>query len=126
MLNDRFQGEVPSDAEQLKGLTGVGNYIANAVLCFAYNRRAAVVDTNVIRVLARVFGLISKRSRPRTDPELWRAAAALLPRQRVKDYNWALLDLGKKLCTPRNPKCSACPLAPLCDYYRLVASSTLD
>lgn len=115
-----FGGNVPADGEDLKELPGVGDYIANAVLCFAYNQRTPVVDTNVIRVLGRVFGVTSDRRRPRTDPELWRAAAELLPRKRVQEYNWALLDLGKKLCKAQNPRCLECPLNPMCNYYRLV------
>jgi A/G-specific adenine glycosylase len=94
---DRHGGQVPSGLAELKALPGVGDYIANAVLCFGFGKRRPIVDPNVIRVFARVFGFSSNRSRPRTDPELWRFAQALLPRTRYREYNWALLDLGKKL-----------------------------
>jgi A/G-specific adenine glycosylase len=110
-------GRVPANAQDLKALPGVGDYIANAVLCFSFGQRRAVVDTNVIRVLLRVFGLSSVRSRPRTDPEIWQFAERLLPRRRYKDYNWALLDLAKKVCRARRPLHEECPLASICSYY---------
>jgi A/G-specific adenine glycosylase len=117
-------GSVPSTLAGLKELPGVGDYIANAVLIVAFGNRQAVVDTNVIRVIERVFEFASPRSRPRTDPALWQYARELLPRRRVKQYNWALLDLAKKLCRAQRPKCQDCPLTSVCSYYkrRLLAS----
>lgn len=117
VLGGRSSDEVPSTLEGLKRLPGVGDYIANAVLSVAYGERRPIVDTNVIRVISRVFDYTSTRSRPRTDPALWKYAEGLLPRRRVKEYNWALLDLAKRVCRPRRPKCQECPLRKICVYY---------
>jgi A/G-specific adenine glycosylase len=96
---ERHGGQVPNTLDDLKALPGVGDYIANAVLCFGFGVRRPVVDINVIRVFSHVFGFSSPRSRPRTDPEVWRFAEELLPKMQYKEFNWALLDLGKKLRT---------------------------
>lgn len=117
--------EVLREAERCARLPGVGPYITNAVLCFAFEQPAPVVDTNVIRVLLRVFGLRSVRSRPREDPYIWKAARLLTSPDSPRQYSWALLDLGKKLCRPRRPKCVECPLAFMCWWRQRYGSTSL-
>jgi A/G-specific adenine glycosylase len=117
-------GRIPEDPEALSALPGVGRYIAAAVLCFALGRPAAAVDTNVIRVLTRVFGVKPERSRPRADPYIWKIAELLLPADHPREHSWALLDLGKKVCRPRRPKCSECPLAAVCWWNARRAEGT--
>lgn len=111
-------GRIPATEESLLRLPGVGRYTARAVLAFAYGKRAGLFDPNVARVTTRVFGVSSRRPRPHTDPLMWAFVDRLLPRRRVRDFNWALLDLGAKLCVSRAPRCSQCPLTSLCRYYR--------
>lgn len=118
-------GKVPSDRKQLLNLLGVGDYIANAVLCFAFNEDVPLLDTNVIRVIKRVFSVESNKKRARTDKELWRFAGSLVPQGKAVDYNRSILDFAAIICTARNPNCKICPISKTCDYYlRVIASAT--
>ena len=117
-INSRFDGQVPNDRAGLLSLMGVGPYVANAVLAAAFRRRAAVLDTNVIRVLGRFFGLRSRCPRPHTDPVLWAAAQELLPRdgRMARTWNWAVLDFAAAVCRRRSPLCPECPCRGLCRF----------
>ncbi len=109
----RFDGHIPDDREMLLRLKGIGPYTAGAVLSFAYGKRTAILDTNVRRVLQRVFfGM-----RPTQESTLWKVAAALLPRRQVYDFNQALMDLGATVCVARTPRCAVCPLPAVCRAY---------
>jgi len=101
-------GTLPDDPTVLMTLPGVGAYTAGAVASFAFEKRAAAVDTNVARVLGRVFGVNGKRA--------WSLAQRLLPtRGRTAwEFNQALMDLGARYCTARRPKCPTCPVRPAC------------
>ena len=105
-----YGGRFPSTVEGALTLRGVGPYTARAVTSIAYGTRAAVVDGNVRRVLARLFairGLDVRAFQERAD--------ALLPRKRPGDWNEAMMELGATVCTPRNPDCVACPVAADCE-----------
>jgi len=110
-------GKVPSTEEGLKALPGVGQYIANAVLCFAYSERMALVDVNVIRLYSRVFGIQSHKKRPRDDKEVWVFATKMLPEVNFREYNFALIDFSAQICTLKKPRCSQCPISTICLYY---------
>ncbi len=103
-------GHVPDEREALLRLKGIGPYTAGAVLSFAYRRPAPILDTNVRRVLQRVFYGIG---RPR-DPVLWRLAGEILPKRSVYDFNQGLMDLGATVCGARSPRCAICPVQALC------------
>jgi A/G-specific adenine glycosylase len=107
---ERHGGLLPDDLGALVALPGVGPYTARAVLAFAFERRAAVVDVNVARVLARAFAGHPLRGRARQD--LADDLAAAVPAGRTWAWNQSLVDLGARLCTSRAPACSRCPLAP--------------
>ncbi len=118
----RDGGALPEHPDDLRALPGIGAYTAGAVASFAYERRAALVDTNVARVLRRVFA-------PRLDPKnkssagqraLWRLAGALLPRTGRAAYvhNQALMELGALICTARVAHCGRCPVSALCRSAR--------
>jgi len=115
----RYGGRLPDDAEGLRRLPGVGRYTAGAILSFAYGRDAPILDTNVRRVLTRVFVGAGGGRRPRGDRVLWDLAAALVPPGRGYDFNQALMDFGATWCTPRRPRCHICPLRRLCASYPL-------
>jgi A/G-specific adenine glycosylase len=109
-------GALPSDPVQLRQLPGIGAYTAGAVASFAYERRAPLVDTNVARVLRRVFA-------PRLDPRttrgqraLWAIAEAVLPRtgRATWTHNQAVMELGALICTARVARCGMCPLRGMC------------
>ncbi len=110
----RYGGRLPDDAEVLRRLPGIGRYTAGAVLSFAYDRDAAVLDTNVRRVLGRVFLGPRRLARVRGERVFWDLAEALLPRGRGYDFNQALMDFGATWCTPRKPKCPSCPMKGFC------------
>ncbi|MSR06155.1 MAG: A/G-specific adenine glycosylase [Gemmatimonadetes bacterium] len=97
---------IPSDTETLQTLPGVGRYTAGAVACFAFEKREAAVDTNVKRVVERVF---------RTK-NVWEATERILPRRgkTVWEFNQALMDLGATICVARKPKCPVCPVRSAC------------
>ncbi|HET9603439.1 MAG TPA: hypothetical protein VFO96_04065 [Gemmatimonadales bacterium] len=105
------EGVMPSDPGELRRLPGVGRYTAGAVASFAFERRAAAVDTNVARVIRRAF-----HPRTRTGKRIWETAEALLPR-RGRDawtFNQAIMELGALVCTARVAKCGECPVAKVC------------
>jgi A/G-specific adenine glycosylase len=109
-------GIMPDDPEALRQLPGVGAYTAGAVASFAFERRAALVDTNVARVLRRVF---APRLNPRSTKGqrvLWDLAKAILPRtgSATWTHNQALMELGALVCTARVMKCDACPVKRYC------------
>lgn len=107
-------GGFPGTAAALRRLPGVGPYTAAAVASIAFGEPVAVVDGNVIRVLARLFALRVSPKAPRDVTRVRAVADALLPRAAPGDHNQALMELGATVCAPRSPRCGDCPLRPLC------------
>jgi A/G-specific adenine glycosylase len=107
---------LPADAEQLRALPGVGAYTAGAVSSFAYERRAALVDTNVARVLKRVFAPEADLKTTRGQKRVWAIARAILPRtgRATWAHNQALMELGALVCTARVARCGQCPVRADC------------
>lgn len=105
-------GILPDTESDLLTLPGVGRYTAAAVASIAFNRRAAVVDGNVERVMARMFRVLAPL--PDAKPELYALAETLTPDNRPGDYAQAVMDLGATVCTPRNPQCLICPWSDSC------------
>jgi A/G-specific adenine glycosylase len=116
VARDGGPGRLPATPEELRALPGVGAYTAGAVASFAYERRAALVDTNVARVLARVFAPDLDPKRPRDLARLWRVAEAVLPRTGAAawTHNQALMELGATVCTARRRHCAGCPVRGEC------------
>ena len=111
-------GVFPRDPASLQRLPGVGRYTAHAVASLAFGADVGTVDTNIARVLARVFRLRGPRKSARHQKRLWSLAHALVPPRRSSDWNQALMDLGATICTARAPRCPACPVAPTCASRR--------
>jgi A/G-specific adenine glycosylase len=114
-------GRLPHETAALEQLPGVGRYTAGAVACFAYEKPAATVDTNVARVLSRVWGKTGRRAdaRPRNNlRQLQELALELQPRagKAAWTFNQALMELGALVCTARNPRCESCPVKKDCDW----------
>lgn len=114
---ERYGGDLPSDESTLKSFKGIGDYTAGAVLSFAFRRRAAILDTNVARVLFRVFVGRGNPKAHRTRRHLWDVSRALLPIRHVYDFNQALMDFGALICTARRPRCLVCPMAKGCRAF---------
>jgi A/G-specific adenine glycosylase len=105
-------GVFPDTEERLLQLPGIGPYTAAAIAAIAFGRRAAPVDGNVERVLARLFAVTA--ALPRSKPELRRLSAVLTPAKRPGDFAQAMMDLGATICLPGRPKCMHCPLGEAC------------
>jgi A/G-specific adenine glycosylase len=109
-------GRLPSSVEELRRLDGIGRYTAGAVASIAFGKRAAVVDGNVARVIARLFAIEDDVKGSRGQERVWRIAQDLVSDVGGDpgDWNQALMELGATVCTPRGPKCTACPVAAQC------------
>jgi A/G-specific adenine glycosylase len=107
---------LPADPAELRGLPGIGAYTAGAVSSFAYERRAALVDTNVARVLKRAFAPAIDPKSSRGSRLTWVIAESLLPRtgRATWTHNQALMELGALVCTARVAHCGRCPVRALC------------
>lgn len=118
MLIESYGGEIPCIKEELLKLPGIGDYTAGAVLCFACDKPEAIVDTNVARIITRVYGLKPSTYEARRSPEVWDMARQLINTQskQAARINWALLDLGALICRPHRPKCDGCPLNDICAF----------
>jgi A/G-specific adenine glycosylase len=114
---ERYGGELPSDAATLRSFKGIGPYTAGAVMSFAFEGRSAILDTNVARLLFRVFVASGDAKSHSTRRRLWRISEAVLPVRRVFDFNQALMDFGALVCVARRPRCLACPLAAICRTF---------
>ena len=116
-------GRIPTDLEELRRLPGVGPYTAGAVSAFAYERPVAAVDTNVDRVLRRVFR--PRQASGAVGSRKINTLATLLQPTRGRtawEFNQALMDLGALLCTARSPACARCPVQPACKTGRRVTN----
>jgi A/G-specific adenine glycosylase len=114
---ERYGGELPSDQATLLSFKGIGAYTAGAIRSFAFGQRAAILDTNVARVLYRVF---IGRGDPKAHAmrkQLWTLSEALVPHKHVFDFNQGLMDFGATVCAARKPKCTACPMTGFCRSY---------
>jgi len=112
-----YGGKLPADESTLLSFKGIGAYTAGAIRSFAFRERAAILDTNVARVLFRVFMGRGERRAHATKKNLWAISDALVPRRRAFDFNQGLMDFGAMLCTARKPKCLICPMASICAAY---------
>jgi A/G-specific adenine glycosylase len=110
-------GVFPSKYVDLIKLKGVGSYTAAAIASFAYQEHVAVVDGNVYRLLARVFGLKDDIASPTGKKSFQALADYLLPLKDSSTYNQAIMEFGALQCTPKKPKCEECPLQFMCFAY---------
>lgn len=108
----RFDGLVPRDEAALRSLPGVGDYAASAVRCFAFRDPAVLLDANTQRIVSRVSGLDAS-SAWTIRLEIYRLAGEMGPDER---FNYALLDLGARVCKPGRPRCGDCPLRSDCRF----------
>ncbi len=111
-----YGGALPSTPADLRALPGIGAYTAGAMASFAYEQRAALVDTNVARVLRRCFAPTLRPKRSRDLTRLWAIADAVLPRtgRAGWTHNQALMELGALVCTARVKRCGKCPVRRVC------------
>ncbi|WP_343732033.1 A/G-specific adenine glycosylase [Duganella sp.] len=109
-----YDGVFPSDPLLLAELPGIGRSTAAAIAAFSSGRRAAIMDGNVKRVFARVFGIDTYPGEKKTEEAMWRRAEALLPEEGIEAYTQGLMDMGATLCTRSSPSCERCPMQVRC------------
>lgn len=120
IISNEHYGKVPNDYNKLRKLPGVGDYIANAVLCYAFDQPVVPIDTNVIRLFTRYFGYTSKNNRPRMDKELASKIRAHFDGMKsTRAANLAVLDFAGLVCTAKNPNSLKCPLSQNCTDFIL-------
>jgi len=109
------EGRLPKTKKELMALPGIGEYIANAIICFAYQIPVPIIDTNVGRVMKRVYSFPVK-SAPSRDKKLLDRMTFIIPETNFREFNLAILDLAALICLPKNPSCNECPLSKICEY----------
>lgn len=117
---EKFEGEFPETREELLEIRGVGEYVADSILYAAFGRRTSIIDSNVIRLLGRLYG-IDTHPESRRDRGFREIIESLVPKKRFGEFNLALLDLGALICTPRNPRHDECPVRMHCVFYLEIA-----
>ncbi len=113
----QYDGQIPDRAEDLMAMEGIGRYTAGAILSFAFQQDAPIVDTNVARLLSRVFGVTGDLHTSRAQKRLWVLAEDIIPKGKGYLINQALMDFGAMVCKPRQPLCTTCTLNPICVSY---------
>lgn len=109
-----LDGVFPRQPDDLRRLPGIGRYTAAAVASLAFGADVATVDTNIDRVLGRVFRVRGAKKSATRDRRIWSLAERLVPPRRSSDWNQALMDLGATICVARTPRCHVCPVAVVC------------
>lgn len=113
-VRDEFDGNFPTDFEQVWALPGVGRSTAGAILSSVLNQPYPILDGNVKRVLARYFAVEGWPGEKKVENRLWELTEQVTPTDRVADFNQAMMDIGAMVCTRTKPKCMLCPLEKDC------------
>jgi A/G-specific adenine glycosylase len=117
LIASRHGGEFPRGRAEIEALPGIGRSTAAAIAGFAFDARAAILDGNVKRVLARHFAVPGFPGERSVEVKLWELAESLLPQSDISGYSQGLMDLGATLCTVRTPACMRCPLQSSCRAF---------
>jgi len=115
---ETYGGLLPSDEKTLLSFKGIGQYTAGAIRSFAFRQRAAILDTNVSRVLFRMYVGAGDPKSHAMKRHLWTLSDALVPERQAFDFNQALMDLGAMICTARAPRCLVCPMKKECAWRK--------
>ena len=117
-LAQHHGARLPATRDALLALPGIGRYTAGAILSIAFGQAEPLVDGNVARVLARLFGIRQNVKSAAGQARLWKLAGGLVPMEQPGAFNESLMELGATVCTPQNPRCGACPVSKLCAALR--------
>jgi A/G-specific adenine glycosylase len=120
-----YAGCIPETIDELLQLKGIGRYTAGAIACFAYRKQVATVDTNIRRVLHRIFLGLEHPDPKANDVQMLMLAEQVLPHGKAYTWNQALMDLGATICTSNNPRCLNCSLQETCQAYREMSQHSL-
>jgi A/G-specific adenine glycosylase len=111
---NRFHGIIPDNLKDLLSLPGIGRSTAGAILSFAFQKEASILDGNAKRVISRLFAVSGSPGERKTEQLLWEISDSLIPKGYSNPFNQALMDLGSMICVPKEPQCSGCPLRDVC------------
>lgn len=111
---NKLDGKLPNTFEDLIALPGIGRYTAGAILSFAFHKDAPAVDTNVRRLICRIFGIAYNPKHTTAKKEIWHLAETLIPHGKAFLFNQALIDFGALICTARDPSCTICLFRDFC------------
>ena len=112
-----FNGQLPNSVEELIAIKGIGRYTAGAILSFAFHKDAPVVDTNIRRVIQRIFDVKGNSLRAPAKNRIWLLAEKLIPPGQAHIFNQAIMDFGALICVARNPECQTCFMKNHCKFY---------
>jgi A/G-specific adenine glycosylase len=112
IINNEFNGVFPNKESEIKNLPGIGEYTSAAIRAIAFNKNDTVVDSNIERIMARVFYL--KDPINKIKKKIKEYAKMLTPNRKNGDYIQALMDIGSMICLPKNPHCESCPIIKFC------------
>lgn len=125
IITDNFSNQFPADQSALENLPGIGRSTAGAILAIAFEKRAAILDGNVKRVLTRYHGITEWPGEKSTHEKLWQLAEKFTPTKQIANYTQAMMDMGATLCTRSKPNCTLCPLQTSCAAYTQGIQNTL-
>ena len=114
ILKEDYNSKIPNSLEDLVSLPGIGKSTAGAIISLGFNKRAAILDGNVKRVLARHKNINGEISKTKTLNDLWNISEELLPNKDFRIYNQSLMDLGATICKKNTPLCNTCPVTRDC------------
>ena len=115
-IQEKFHGKIPSKRNELLQIKGIGEYIADCILYQVFKKRRSIIDSNVIRIIGRLYGL-EFNAESRRKKIFRKLADDLLPPRAFRNFNLALLDLGALVCN-RTPTCKKCPINTHCNYFK--------
>lgn len=121
-----YDGIIPASRAELLKIPGVGEYIADAILVFAFNKRITVIDSNVVRLISRFFGFKSMKGeirRNKTFRDLCQKMVRDVHINEIKNFNWALIDFSHFTCKSI-PNCDICPFSKECIYFKSMFNNT--
>lgn len=127
-IMDECQGQFPRDVMALQRFNGIGKYTAHAIASFAFRKRVPLVDTNIKRVLGRIFFGYKKLERLRDDETVfWELSNKVVASSAsVYELNQGLMDVGAMICTAKQPKCQVCPMRTICKSYPAILTASPD
>ncbi|HUY00454.1 MAG TPA: A/G-specific adenine glycosylase [Candidatus Deferrimicrobium sp.] len=119
MIVSNYDGKFPEDYNQIINLPGIGKYTAGAILSFAFERDFPIVDTNVERIVKRIFLYKYKIPSPaKREKTIWQISEQILLKRDAWTFNQAILDFGALICIAQKPRCAKCPMRPICQYFQ--------
>lgn len=118
LLVEQYRGQFPKTVDAVSELPGIGKSTAGAIISFAYQKKAVILDGNVKRVLARYFAIDTAINQKDTIEKMWGLAEKLTPDKNAHHYNQAIMDLGATLCTRTKPRCVDCPFMRDCKAHQ--------